>query len=244
MNKNVDWFKSWFNSKYYHILYKNRSKSEADLFINNIISQLELDYSKSLLDLGCGKGRHAIKLSEYFSNVDGLDLSDESIKSARENHKTNLNFHIGDMRDFNLGKKYRYIFNLFTSFGYFEKTSDNISVLNCCNKHLLKDGYLLIDFLNPKKIKKELVRQEVKVIDDIVFNISKYIQDEFVIKNISILDNNNRIQFQERVQLFEIEKFIEMLNKTGFKLISSFGNYHLDSYNDNSERLIIWAKKI
>ena len=244
MNKNVDWFKSWFNSKYYHILYKNRSKSEADLFIDNIISQLELDYSKSLLDLGCGKGRHAIKLSEYFLNVDGLDLSVESIKSARETYKPNLNFHIGDMRNFNLGKEYGYIFNLFTSFGYFEKTSDNIRVLNCCNKHLLKDGYLLIDFLNPKKIKKELVNEEVKIIDDVVFHINKCIQNEFVIKNISVTENKTKYQFQERVQLFEIEKFIEMLNKTGFKLISSFGNYHLDSYNDSSERLIIWAKKI
>ena len=52
------------------------------------------------------------------------------------------------------------------------------------------------------------------------------------------------MHFQEKVQLLEKENFIEMFNKSGFELISTFGDYHLNEYTNNSERLILWAKKI
>ena len=142
MPKKNEWFKYWFDSKYYHILYKNRSQSEADFFIENIVSKLNLDLNQNILDLGCGKGRHAYKLSQYYNQVTGLDLSTQSIKKAKEIKKENLEFHVMDMRNFKFSKPFNYIFNLFTSFGYFEDIKQNLDVLNCCNKHLNDNGYL------------------------------------------------------------------------------------------------------
>tara|TARA_B100001057_G_scaffold140118_1_gene139802 strand:+ start:165 stop:905 length:741 start_codon:yes stop_codon:yes gene_type:complete len=243
MNENKDWFKLWFNSKYYHILYSNRSQSEANIFIDNIISRLALKKQHNILDLGCGKGRHAFQLSKYFNEVDGLDLSEKSINKAKEFSKENLQFHKGDMRDFDLQKKFSYIFNLFTSFGYFDDISQNINVLNCCNKQLKSNGFLLIDFLNPKLIKKKIIIEENKLIDGVHFNIKKSIKNNHIIKNINILDGDEKSFFQERVQLFDIENFKSLFNQTGFELAKSFGNYQLDSYSENSERSILWAKK-
>tara|TARA_B110001450_G_scaffold114427_1_gene108190 strand:- start:1776 stop:1991 length:216 start_codon:yes stop_codon:yes gene_type:complete len=69
MSKKDDWFIDWFNSKYYHILYKSRNKNEANDFIKNIISNLSLNSNETVLDLGCGNGRHSISLSKHFKLV-------------------------------------------------------------------------------------------------------------------------------------------------------------------------------
>ena len=244
MTKDNNWFKTWFNSDYYHTLYRNRSQKEANLFIENLISNLELDKNKKILDLGCGKGRHAYKMSKYFKHVDGLDLSKQSIEKAKEFSKHNLNFHIGDMRNFNLPNKYSYIFNLFTSFGYFENINQNIDVLKCCFSHLEKNGFLLIDYLNSEIIRNQIIKEEIKKIDGIIFKINKSIENNFIVKKITIFDQEIEQSYSEKVQLFEKKQFIEMFRKSGFKLEASFGDYQLNKFDEKSERLIMLAKKL
>ncbi len=60
MNKKTEWFASWFDTSYYHILYKHRDDSEAQEFIRNLVSFLNIKKENRLLDLACGKGRHSI----------------------------------------------------------------------------------------------------------------------------------------------------------------------------------------
>ena len=80
----MDWFKAWFNTPYYHTLYKNRDNSEAKAFIENMIDYLHLEKGAKVMDLACGKGRHSITLNENGLDVVGLDLSDESIAYAKQ----------------------------------------------------------------------------------------------------------------------------------------------------------------
>tara|TARA_B110000305_G_scaffold47737_1_gene51125 strand:+ start:14114 stop:14860 length:747 start_codon:yes stop_codon:yes gene_type:complete len=245
MSKKDDWFIDWFNSKYYHILYKSRNKNEANDFIKNIISNLSLNSNETVLDLGCGNGRHSISLSEHFKLVDGIDISSENITLAKKNKIENLKFFISDMRNFDTKTKYGYIFNLFTSFGYFKKNEDNINVLKNCNNHLKKDGLLFIDFLNSEKIKITINGlKETINFDGIEFNIHKKIVDNYVVKTIEIVDGDLTFNFQEKVQLFKIEDFKEMLGISGFELLSSFGDYQMNPYDLNSNRLILCAKKL
>ena len=124
-----DWFLNWFDSKYYHILYQDRSQTEANNFIRQLVKTLELNPNENVLDLGCGKGRHSNTLSNLFKNLDGVDISPENIAFARKNKASNQQFYIADMRKFKMKKQYGYIFNLFTSFGYFKNEVDNIKVL-------------------------------------------------------------------------------------------------------------------
>ena len=58
-----DWFTDWFNTPYYHILYKDRNDVEAQQFIINITQFLPLSDNALLLDLPCGKGRHSVFLN-------------------------------------------------------------------------------------------------------------------------------------------------------------------------------------
>jgi hypothetical protein len=149
------------------------------------------------------------------------------------------------MRNFDTNTKYQYIFNLFTSFGYFKKNEDNIKVLKSCHHHLNKNGLLFIDFLNSEQIKKTINGlKETKNISGIRFNIQKEIIDNYVVKNIVVKDAQASYNFQEKVQLFKIEDFKKMFKISGFEIISTYGDYQMNQYDLNSSRLILCAKKI
>ena len=84
MKTQKDWFVSWFDTPYYHILYKHRDDTEAQLFMKNLIKTLEFSKKQLLLDLACGKGRHSIYLNALGYNVIGADLSKNSIAHAKQ----------------------------------------------------------------------------------------------------------------------------------------------------------------
>ena len=60
----MEWFKNWFNSPYYHILYKERDSYEAEYFIDNLIIYLKIAENSKIIDIACGKGRHSIYLEQ------------------------------------------------------------------------------------------------------------------------------------------------------------------------------------
>lgn len=77
------WFEDWFNTPYYHLLYKNRDFTEAESFISLLVKDLNLPQNSKIIDLACGKGRHSLYLNRLGYNVLGLDLSEESIAYCR-----------------------------------------------------------------------------------------------------------------------------------------------------------------
>ena len=135
--KTKDWFTEWFNTSYYHILYKNRNDSDAQLFMQNITAFLNLKKGAHIADLPCGKGRHSIYLNSLGYKVTGGDLSENSILHAKQFENETLNFEVWDMRD-PIDHTYDAIFNLFTSFGYFEDDREDIKVLRNIKKGLNK----------------------------------------------------------------------------------------------------------
>ena len=237
MNKS-DWFTDWFNTSYYHTLYKDRNDIDAQLFIRNIIDFLKIPLTSHLLDLPCGKGRHSIYLNSLGYKVTGADLSQNSIKAAKIHENSTLDFKLKDMRKpFEL--KYDAVFNLFTSFGYFENDKDDILVLENIKKGLNKNGLLILDFLNVVTVKNNLVKKELKTVDNITFNIQREIKNGFILKHISFYDKGIKHAFLERVKYIDLKKFETYFSEAGLRIHHVFGDYHLSKFNtDTSERLI------
>jgi SAM-dependent methyltransferase len=240
----TDWFSEWFDSKYYHILYKNRDQKEAENFLKNLSKLDLLKKDSKIIDIACGKGRHSLFLSDLGYDVTGVDLSENSIKHAQQFEKKNLKFDVSDMRKTYKKKSFDIALNLFTSFGYFEKEEDNISAIKAMSENLKKDGILIIDFLNSKKVIENLVQKETKEMDGVTFNISRKVEDGFIIKNIEINHGHKKMSFQEKVKALTKENFSEFLIFAELQIINTFGNYKLDAFNpQTSDRLIIIAKK-
>jgi len=240
--KTNDWFTSWFNTPYYHTLYKNRNDDDAQVFMKNLTSFLELDTITHILDLPCGKGRHSLFLNSLGYKVTGGDLSENSIKHAKQFENNRLKFEVYDMRK-PFKNKYNAIFNLFTSFGYFDDDNEDIKVLENFKRGIYKDGTVVIDFLNVEKVKDNIVEQEVKVVDDIKFHIKREIKNGFILKHISFFADNKQHSFREQVKYLDLEKMQNYLKEADLELIHTFGNYQLDRFNPKtSDRLILIAK--
>lgn len=124
-----NWFTSWFDTDFYHILYKDRDEQEAKFFMDNLTQYLNLPEDARILDLPCGRGRHSVYLNELGYNVVGADLSANSIAFARKFENENLKFTQFDMRTV-YGDKFDAVFNLFTSIGYFENEEDNARTIH------------------------------------------------------------------------------------------------------------------
>jgi len=239
-----DWFSIWFNSPYYHLLYKNRDYVEARKFIDNLDRYFQWKKEDTIMDLACGKGRHSIYLNQKGARVTGLDLSKQNIRYAQSFTNERLNFAVHDMREVYAKEAFTHIVNLFTSFGYFTTEEDNLAVFNSASESLQPGGYLLIDYLNPDKVISELIEEEEKVVEGIHFYISKKIEDGFIIKNIFFKADGISHHYQERVQILREEHFKYYFDKVGFEVISVFGDYSLIPFDFNSsDRMIFIAKK-
>lgn len=240
----MSWFINWFDSPYYHILYKDRNEEEARVFIDNLLSYLQIPKKSTLLDVACGKGRHAIYFNKKGMNVVGIDLSKKSIKIAKKNNNKNLQFGVWDMRKVYKQNTFDIVTNLFTSFGYFEKNEDEQKAINAMALNLKKEGILVIDFMNTKKAIKHLVKYEKKTVDDITFKIKRSHKKDYIIKDIVFSDNGEDFQFQEKVKALTLVDLSDMIRNAKLKIIDIFGNYKLEDFNVlKSERLIIICKK-
>ncbi len=248
MNENSsenNWFASWFDSPFYHKLYANRDLKEAELFIQNLVKYFDLKPHQKVLDLACGKGRHAFFLSKFGLDVTGLDLAPNSIAEAQSNFVSDaLKFDVHDMRKVYKNEKFDFIFNLFTSFGYFDQESDNLKVLNSIFEMLSPKGTLVIDFMNAQKVTQELVLEETKTMEETVFNIKRSFSGKHIFKQINFEDGAEKYSYTERVQALFLNDFKNLLEQANFELLAFFGDYNLNNFDEtNSPRLILIAKK-
>lgn len=239
-----EWFAEWFDTSYYHSLYKDRDDLEASEFISRLMDFLKLEKASEVLDLACGKGRHSVTLNKLGYHVLGADLSPNSIEKAKVHEKDSLKFTVHDMREIIHDKKFKAVFNLFTSFGYFDNFLDNKKVIHSIHQMLEKDGYLVIDFMNSRKVIDHLVKQEAKQVDGITYHLERRYDGDHIFKDIRFEDKGKSFHFTERVQALLLTDFEKLLIEGGFEIIRTFGDFFLNEFNETtSDRLIIIAKR-
>ncbi|MEO8515100.1 MAG: class I SAM-dependent methyltransferase [Flavobacterium sp.] len=237
-----NWFASWFDTPYYHILYKERNDAEAHLFMDNLTHYLNLPEEAKILDLACGKGRHSIYLNQLGYDVTGADLSENSILEASKSSNEKLHFKVHDMR-IPFEEKYDAVFNLFTSFGYFDNDEDNFNTLKSIKESLTEYGFAVIDFLNADYVIKNLVKEEVKTVDNIDFHIKRFVKDGHIYKEINFEDKGEKFHFTEKIKALTLTDFETLMEKADIYLLDIFGDYKLRKFFKNeSERLIMIFK--
>ncbi|MFE3848779.1 class I SAM-dependent methyltransferase [Flavobacterium sp. LB3P45] len=242
LKSSENWYTSWFDTPYYHILYKERNYREAQVFMDNITHYLNLPENAKVLDLACGKGRHSIYLNQLGFDVLGADLSENSIAEASKNTNETLHFKVHDMRE-PFEEKYDAIFNLFTSFGYFENDEDNLTTLKAIKDSLSEYGFAVIDFMNVAHVLETLVPEETKTVDEIEFYIKRYLKDGHIFKEIDFEDKGQKFHFTEKVKALALPDFEQLMEEAGIYLLDIFGDYKLKKFHKtDSERLIMIFK--
>ncbi len=239
-----NWFESWFDSPYYHLLYQHRDTSDAQAFMSRLIEELPLLPKHSVLDLACGKGRHSIYLNKQGLDVVGVDLSENNVRYAKQFENNRLRFQVHDMRKQIKKASFDVILNLFTSFGYFPTEAENQQVVQAAVNALRSEGLFLLDFLNPDYVIANLRRTETKAYEGITFRIQRKIENGFIIKDIHFKDNEEVFHFQERVRAISLAQFKQYFERAGLTIQHVWGDYELSSFTpQSSPRLIVVGKK-
>lgn len=241
-NDTSKWFTSWFDTPFYHILYKDRDDTEARAFMDTLTNYLNIPEHGTILDLACGKGRHARYLNKIGYDVTGVDLSENSIDFAKQFENHRLKFDVHDMcKPYH--KQFDAVFNLFTSFGYFEEDADNLKTIKAIKANLNASGFGVIDFMNSEFVIDNLVPKEIKSVDDIDFYLKRYVDAGYIIKDITFTAEGTLYNFQERVRGFTLADFEVLFEKAGVYLLDVFGDYKLNKFSTKtSERLVMIFK--
>jgi len=241
-----EWYKEWFNSPFYHKLYFERDETEAEDFITNLLNYLNPQPSCRFLDVACGKGRHSKFLASKGYDVNGIDISIDSINYAKKFETDNLHFYVHDMRLLFWVNYFDYALNLFTSFGYFASRRENEDALRTIAASLKPSGILLLDYLNVHYVEDRLVHNEEKRIDDTLYEIHRWHDESHFFKKIIVTDPllDQPQEYIEKVAKFSIGDFTEMLAFQNIQVKEVFGNYKFQSYDlKTSPRLVIVAQK-
>lgn len=238
------WFESWFDTEYYHLLYNNRDEAEAEQFIKNLCTFLKLPQGADVADVACGKGRHSRVLASLGYHVLGLDISPASIEYAISMAGPHERYAVHDMRKPFPKAKINAAFNLFTSFGYFDTEAEDLSALKNVLHSLKPGGVFVQDYLNPTYTLSNLKAEETLFRGDISFEIRRYQQTGCVKKDIRVTQGTEIHAFQESVKLYSPEDFKRLHTNAGFRVLHTFGDYSLNTFNEKSSpRIILVSEK-
>ncbi|MDA8896032.1 methyltransferase domain-containing protein [Bacteroidia bacterium] len=238
------WFKSWFDTEEYHELYGHRDYAEAEKFISRICEKLKIPSKSHCIDLACGKGRHSNTLAKLGMRVLGLDLSENSISYATENALNGAIFKVHDMRDPLPVENVNYVFNLFTSFGYFEKDSTDLAILKHQFESLKPGGFFVQDYLNAPPIKSSLPLKNLIKKAKNTYRIEKFTENGSIKKQITFLKDGEDQVYTEQVKIYSPEALKSLHEEAGFEVQEVLGEYSLAPFDANiSKRIIIISKK-
>jgi len=238
-----NWFVDWFNSPFYHDLYRHRDHSEAVRWMHKILEIVPLQKEQAILDVCCGNGRHALCLEKLGYTVYGLDIGVDNIQKAKSNSQFPERWMATDAREMQYPLSFQLVTNLFTSFGYFNESNENKKLFLKMLDQVGERGFFIIDFLNAPKVARDLIPSEEVQGELAEYKISRDIQHRTILKNIDFEYNHHHFSFQEKVYLYEKSDFLEWINNTSFELIHHLGDYGAAEYQSDSPRSIFVFQK-
>lgn len=219
----------WFDTPYYYLLYQNRNYEEATRFIDTLFVENILQADDYILDLACGKGRHARVMRDHGARVLGVDAAVKAIEEATKYADSGLHFAVHDMRLPLTNGPFSAVTNLFTSFGYFSD-EENATILHNVYKATVQGGTFVLDYLNADLSSHQLVPKEEVVIENFLFIIHRQVKYKAFIKDISVYDRQTgdcRGHYTEVVHAYTRQQLKEMVQEAGFIVEKEFGDYSL-----------------
>ncbi len=233
-----DWFRAWFGDEYLAI-YPHRDEREAESAVRLYLRSAPPP-TGAILDLACGAGRHLRELLSAGLHAVGLDLSMSMLARARE-LSPRAQFVRGDMRRLPFRDAgFAGVTSFFTSFGYFASRSEDEQVVVEMRRVLQPGGSFMLDFLNSRRVRTDLVESESSRIQGFDVTVRRSIVDGTVIKHIRLEpdEGGEALRFVERVRLYEAEELEQLLLEAGLETRELFGDYRGTRFQPDAERLI------
>jgi SAM-dependent methyltransferase len=242
----MPWYEGWFDSEAYDLVYDHRDESEAARLVDLVEREVAPAPDAHILDVGCGRGRHARIFARRGYRVTGLDLSAEAIAEARERAEAaglDIRFEHGDMRTPYCDGCADGVVNLFTTFGYFETDAENRRALAAMTRALRPGGWFVQDFLNAPYVTDHLVPATTRTVDGVEIRQRRWIEDGRINKEITLTHNGTTDTYHESVRLYLPEELRALHADVGLEVVDAFGDYDGRPHAADSPRLLLHARK-
>ena len=217
-------------------------------------------YGEPVLELACGSGRFTIPLANEGVNITGVDISKDMLDLAKlkvSKNEVNIRFLQGDMRSFDLGEKFKFIFIPTQSLSHLHTRKDVEDCFSCVRQHLANEGRFLIELFNSsvRMLARESGRRyPVGQYEDPKAGSQVFVAEE-VSYNAASQVNHIRWFFRdeatnkETVLSFEMRQFFPqeidaLVWYNDFLIEHKYGNYNEEIFsNDGWKQLIICRPK-
>ena len=239
----MGWYRHWFGTRYYSLLYGHRDDADAAEWVEGILERWQLPTGSSVLDLACGRGRHVRHFVDHGMLTTGLDISEASIADARVMVPA-ADLRVGDMREPVARNAFDGICCLFTSLGYFDTTADDQQVFHAVAAALKPGGRFVLDFMNTLSVVRDLVGEEMLEREGVRFHIQRQLMDDVLVKRITVSDGDAVHRFEERVQALRPEEMEAMAVNAGLVIEETTDGPAWDPFDaQRSARFVLWARK-
>ncbi len=224
-------------AQYYDLFNSGKDYSHECNFLEEVFRKYSKRKVETILDLGCGTGRHDEELAKRGYKVTGLDLSPEMIEIAKRRNSS-LEFIVGDMANFYIERKFDSVICMFSALGYLTENKKVKEFFKCSYEHLKPNGLLILDVWNGLGVLNELPSSREKIVESgkikIIrksfprLNLARNLNE--VRFNIKIFENERMIEEYEenhKVRFFFAEELSRYLGKGGFQLNHLCPSYDL-----------------
>ncbi len=227
----------------YLLVYGRRNLSAARMEASFAARALELKQGDPVLDLCCGPGFHLEVLRERGIRALGVDLSPALLGEARPRGPVAL----GDMRRLPFRGPFQGVVTFFTTFGYFQEDRENRLVLREVSRLLAPGGGFFLDYLNPSKVRKDLVPRTEKTVQGVKVVETRWIENSppRVRKRVEITPpgpGEARV-YTESVRLFSPGEMEEFLEGEGLVPEKTYGDFQGGPFTEESPRMILVSRK-
>lgn len=243
LQRQMGMFNGWFGTPWYAALYSDRDVEDASAMALPIMGLGGLKGGQTLLDLGCGRGRHAEVFAQAGLRVTGLDLSETCIEAARV-RVPSARFEVFDFRKPYAQGRFDAAICLFNSLGYTGDRADDGAAVSCAAQALRPGGLFVLDLLNGEHARRHLVPREVRTLHGMRFIIEKELAGMELVKRITVEDEGTVHRFEERVHGWALAEAVDLVERADLVLEQCTDEACSAPYDpQRSRRMVLWARK-
>ena len=194
-------------SQYYDLLYQDKDYfAEAD-YIDSLIKGHSQNV-KTILDLGCGTGKHDVLLCDKGYTVHGVDISKEMLEvaeSRRKDKKDKLTFSQSDITQLYLNQKFDTAVSLFHVMSYQSTNAALDKVFANVKDHLNEDGLFIFDFWYGPAVLTDLPKTTIKRLENKHIKVTRIAESKLQAQ-LNTVDVNFNIFVENKKDGTSIEK--------------------------------------
>ncbi len=243
-------------SQYYDLLYSDKDYIGEVDYIDNLI-KLHNKNVKTLLDMGCGTGKHAELFCEKGYKVHGIDLSEDMLKIANQRRKgkeDSLRFSHSNIQELNLSDKFDVVVSLFHVMSYQNSNSELTKAFEIAKNHLNNDGIFIFDFWYGPAVLTDLPTTRVKRLENENIKVTRlaepvlHSQKNIVDVNYDVfIEDKKTKEIAEKKELHKMRYIFDteldmICKKAGFSIIQKY-EWMSDKNPDFNSWNVVWVVK-